>query len=469
MSRSIILCLLGLAGCTFTWNAGEPALPLSGSPPSLSSLTRLSTVPSSRATLMLGADGAPWAAFCEFATDGTGGNGRGCRRMRLRRLDDVPGDESIEADGFQLHYTELYVIHEDPDTVTRAITLHHPGAAASDDVTFQLPGGRASYGSTGDPSVFFYWALETVPPTWTTHRRDLSYERNIPIPPEIDPTGMTHANDIAIALDPGGTRLVLHSWNGTMTIFSTVDEATFPIGQTAPDFVFDEDHGAVVTYGTDGVRSIPLDGSLDKYLSNDKVDQSSVGITATDFLYGSPSGVWRVSLDGSTAPVLIQAGAARARAVSQAGAVAYGYDASTLYTGAAGDGWLDGWQFMERGRGLRFSADGKRLHFLEHAATLGTYGDLTTATDRATANRLLGINVHAYDELPDGRLVAIENAIERGTWNRLVLIDEAHGDKRWLAPSTAEMFVVPGGHAVLANVVADGDLYDIYLAPVPDA
>jgi hypothetical protein len=74
--------------------------------------------------------------------------------------------------------------------------------------------------------------------------------------------------------------------------------------------------------------------------------------------------------------------------------------------------------------------------------------------------------VHAYDELPDGRVLAIENHVYAGTWNRLVVIDEAAGQKRWVMPGTAEFFLVPGGRELIADVV-DGLGYDIFRLPAP--
>jgi hypothetical protein len=102
----------------------------------------------------------------------------------------------------------------------------------------------------------------------------------------------------------------------------------------------------------------------------------------------------------------------------------YSRDPLERYVDGAGDGWLGAWNFMQRGRLVHWSQDGTRIRFLEHAATIGTYGDLTSVVVPSAAPLTLGLNVHAFDEIADHRVIAIENAVYVGTWNRLVVIDE---------------------------------------------
>ena len=79
----------------------------------------------------------------------------------------------------------------------------------------------------------------------------------------------------------------------------------------------------------------------------------------------------------------------------------------------------------------------------------------------------LGLNVHSYAELPDGRVLAIENHAQAGVWNRLVVIDEALLTKKWVVPSAAEFFLVPDRSEIVADVISGASGYDIYRVPAP--
>jgi hypothetical protein len=468
------LCALLLGGCTFNWNGGEPGLPLVGEPPPSSAFEKLNTAPVGRANLMIGPDSAPWTAFCEFWSAGSGNNGRNCKRMHLVRLgppEDPPAEEVFEADDFGVHNQMLYLVHEDMAAHNRTVTMHRPGDPRVADVDFVLGGDQAAFvvNDSGAADVFLYWiqsATTTESTDWTIHRRDQAYERHLPLPAGINPNGAKNEG-LALLFDAAGDTLVVRTPDGTTTAYSTLDEGAVPLGQRPPDLFIDDPRAQLVAIGMDGLRALPLAGGTDTVFTPLPVDRSSVNTAYDQIYFHTDAGLWRAPLDGSTAAALIQPGAARARAVGPHGEVAYGNDPASLYAGGAGDGWLGDWKFMERGRTPRFSADGARLHFLEHAATLGTYGDLTLATGPADPVRTLSINVHAWDELADGRLIAIENAIQRGTWNRMVVIDELAGERRWLVPGAAEFFLVPGKREIIVDAVSGASGYDILRVPAP--
>jgi hypothetical protein len=467
----LLLCTFLLTGCTFDWNGDEPGLPLVGEEPALGSFTKLNSAPVGRAQLMLGPDGTPWTAFCEFWAAGSGNNGRSCKRMHLVRLgppEDAPAEEVIEADSFGVHYQMLYVVHEDMATPGRTVTMHRPGDARAADVDFVLGGDRAVFvvNDGGAADVFMYWIEDPATTAWTIHRRDQAYTRHLPIPAGIDPVGK-NSDGLFLAFDAAGDRLFVRAPDGTTDAFSTLDEGAVPLGMLDPDLFIDEVRAALVAVGAHGVVSVPFDGSTPHAFTSDTVDRTSVAANADQLYYATSAGLWRAPLDGSAAAELIQPHAQRPRAIGPHGEVAYSNDPTSEYAGSAGDGWLGGWRFMERGRGVRWSGDGARLHFLEHAATLGTYGDLTAATGPADPVRTLAINVHAWDELGDGRLVAIENAIQQGTWNRMVVIDELVGERRWLVPEAAEFFLVPGKAELIVDTVSGASGYDILRVPTP--
>jgi hypothetical protein len=470
--KSICCSVLLLCGCTLEWNGGTPSLPLVGSAPSLSSFDKLNTAPVGRASLMTGPDGVPWVAFCEFWGEGSGNRPSDCKRMHLTRLgpaDDPAGDELLTADSFGLHGQMIYALTASGDKTSTQILLHRPGDPTNEDVSFTVPGTQTALfvNDGGAADVFVAWPEAATTTGWTVFRRDKRYTRTIPLPAGLDPTGMKR-DGLVLALDQAGDRFIVRTPDESMTVYSTLDEGVVSLGPRAFNFFFDNAHDAIVTYGDDGVRGVGLDGSMDlPYTADVVVDPNSVALSLTDVFYATRAGLWDAPLDRSAPPRLVQPNAVRARAVGPHGDVVYGYDPSTLYAGNAGDGWLGDWKFMQRGRFCRFSADGQRLHFLENAATLSVYGDLTTATSPHAPVRTLSLNVHAYDELNDGRLLAIENAIQPGVWNRLVVIDEVAGERRWVVPSAAEFILLPGKTELIVDVVTGPNGYDILRVPAP--
>jgi hypothetical protein len=163
----------------------------------------------------------------------------------------------------------------------------------------------------------------------------------------------------------------------------------------------------------------------------------------------------------------VQPGAARLLTQGPNGEITFSKDPRNRYAGNAGDGWVGDWRFMERGRFARWSGDGARIHFLEHAATVGTYGDLTSVSVPGGAPRTLAINAHEYDELPDHRILAVENAVYAGAWNRLVVIDEAADTKHWVVPSAVDFFLVNNGSELVADVVSGASGFDVVRVPAP--
>jgi hypothetical protein len=112
------------------------------------------------------------------------------------------------------------------------------------------------------------------------------------------------------------------------------------------------------------------------------------------------------------------------------------------------DGWIGDRQIIQFGRVPTFSADGTRLRWLEDAAGIDAPGDLYSMTLATFEVHHLLRNVFEFDELPDGRLLAIGDAALRGPWNRAVVIDETKGEARWLA-SGVQAFHLIGAQALL--------------------
>jgi hypothetical protein len=464
------------AGCTYEWNDTLPPFPLSGSAPSLASFDKLNQVVAGRPAKMTGPDGATWIAFCEFWPMGNGNSGRTCKKERLVRL-GLPGEpsveESIDADSFSLHPQMLYEMRDDTMAMTRTVTLHRPGDPKSADASFQFPSGRALLvaNDSGNADVFVYGVQ---PPkggalTLGVYRRDKRFQRALPTPTNIDLTKEFDASAFDFYFTADGSALVVRDGDGNMISYSTLDDGKVALGMRPAAFAIDDDRRRVITIGKDGLRSVALDGSGERLLTATHIDLSTLTLDFDDgaVFYADTGGLMRVPLDGSAPPSLAQAGGARLWMLGPNGEVTYSRDSRSKYAGGAGDGWLGARRFMERGRQLRWSSDGARLHFLEHAATVGTYGDLTSVSAAGDAPRTLGINVHVWDELPDHRILAVENAVYSGAWNRLVVIDEVASTKHWLVPSTNDFMLVNDGTELIADVVSGASGFDILRVPAP--
>jgi hypothetical protein len=131
-------------------------------------------------------------------------------------------------------------------------------------------------------------------------------------------------------------------------------------------------------------------------------------------------------------------------------------------SGAFG-GWLGDVRVIEDGLFPQFSADGKKLRWLEYVDGNGV-GDLYSMDLQTRAVRHLVRNVTHFAELPDGRLVAIADAAATGPWNRAIVVDEEKGETRWLGRGLQDIVVI-GDAAIGVRHVET--LWDSYLLSIP--
>ena len=469
-----LLWIFALAGCTFEWNSGAPPYPLTGEVPALDSFEKLNNVPAARASIVTGVDGAPWALFCEFWTGNISGSGnaRNCKRYHLHALGgtSVPPcaprcteaahtDELLDADAFAVRQKAIFLLRDAADGNSRTVVLHRYGDA--NDVAFVMPPGRAALVPDDEADVFVYWITEPPATHYDVFRRDRKYQLTLPVP---SGANVMNPGTFDLLLTRDGSALVVADPATGLTVYSTLDGSSMLLSPTAPTLFFIDDvNAAVVTAGDDGLRSIPLAGGPATVLSEKIGD--TLQVIGEDVFWPDSAGLFWVRLDGSVPPTLIAAGGARILATTPDGQVVYSRDSAIRYARGAGDGWIGDWRFMERGKSVQFAPDGKRLYFLEHAATVGDFGDLTSA-DLGGLPQLLSINVHNFAVTGDGRVLAIENAVFAGAWNRLVVIDENANTKKWVVPSAADFVMVPGGDQMLVDVVSGASGYDILRVPV---
>ena len=475
MHRSVFvqmcrLCIVALCtSCTLEWNNQAPVLALTGPEPSLDSLGHINTLPAQNPFLMTGPDGAPWAAFCEYRSTSPLAMRGSCARTHLVRLDGKPGDEVIEADGFSTHPDMLYETVANPTDATQmTLTMHRPGDRS--DASFTLPSGRALQYANDDGAsdVFVYWLRLATTTSFDIYRFDQKHHRTLPIPAGVDPANPDRTMGFDFLLTKDGSRFVMVTPDGVMTAYSTLDETSVALGMRPSVFTIDNTRHAALTVGADGLVSVPLDGSPARVLTTAVIDPRTVALWGSDAWYATSDGVWRVPLDGSAPATLITPGAARFLTLAADGTPVTSTEPRVTFVNGAGDGWWHGQQFMQRGLLPSFTLDGKRLHFLEHAATLGAYGDLFSVNVNALDTpRTLAQNARTFAELPDGRVLAIENRVYQGSWNRLVVIDEDADTKRWVVPSATNFLITPDLTTIVATVVTGGSGFDIVRLPVP--
>jgi hypothetical protein len=428
-----------------------------------------------RATLVTGPDGAPWTIFCEPPADPPAtlptapSTTRACKRARLVRLADPPAEELRSADGFSIHARTIFEMHDDANRMIRTVTMHRPGDPASEDVSFDMAPGRALLYANDDGAddVFVYWVLAAATTHFDVFRRDQRHQLTFPIPDGIDPQHPGDQSGFDFLLTSDGGTLIVREPDSTLTAYSTTDDTSVALGDREPDYYVDNARAAVLTVGASGLRSVPLDGSPERVLAPDAIDPATLALGSDD-AWWSNGNLYTVPLDGSTPPVVVQADADRLLALGPKGQILYSRDPADRYVQGAGDGWLAAWRFMDRGLFPTFNADGTRLHWLEHAATDGGYGDLRSVPVAGGTPLVLGLNVHEWAELDDGRVLAVENHVQTAIWNRLVIVDEQAQVKRWVVPSATDFFLVPGGSELIADVVTGEQTFDIVRVKVPN-
>jgi hypothetical protein len=198
---------------------------------------------------------------------------------------------------------------------------------------------------------------------------------------------------------------------------------------------------------------------------------ASAEFRGSELYYVRDSKLWKVSLDafrGAVAPPALvkDLGHTRTLFITGQDMVAYSTDPADRYVYGAGDGWFGSWRFMERGLQAQLSRDGTRMYWLEHAAQTGGVGDLYVApVDGATTS--LARNTADYTELSDGRLLAASNAAFRGTQNRIVVIDQAAREVRWVADSASRYQFIPDSDDLLVDIVTGASTADLYRVPLP--
>lgn len=479
--RTRALAWLGavlLAACSWTFDDTAPDLPLVGEAPELATFPKLNAGPA-RDVFILRDDGSqPWAVIIEAATtDITVPPLTQRDTVRLVRLAPPAGSAAME-EHKALVVASLYrsvalldppvppMLGQPPDlTAPTILNIVRPGGARSGP--FMLPSGSPVLVPSARDGAFLYIAQRPDAKLMYLMRTDGSYHRDLPLPKGVEPTKALDKMRLQFLDD---TTLLVQDPMDEITLYSSTSESTVTLGKHPRAFILDRQQTALLTCSDDGVRRVPLDGSAASTLETATCDPEILrldGRTRGDtLLYRSNGALREVPQAGGVPPRVVLPEIAQLHAVGPKGELLYSLDPTLRYGAGIGDGWIDGTRIMERGRRPAWSANGGRLRWLEAAARSDNTGDLTSIDLGTRATLTLGRNVRSFVEIADGRVLAIANAAQRGTHNRLVVIDEERQQARWVAPSARDFVRIPGSEDLLLKAIS-GQFIDVHRVPVP--
>lgn len=468
MRASALVALCGwLAGCSYTFDGNAPDLPLLGAAPDTAALPHLNHSPASSASLIFGADRVYWASF-EEVLDTDKGKQKG---LRFVRLFDPPAEETLVTENASSNGADFYFVDPpdptQPKPKTLALRIHRVGGGPRED-SFNLPFGPPLLIPDGNNTVFVWWPLARDTTTFVVQRRDGSLQRMLPVPDGLAPDDPFAKGQLFFNGD--GRSLYIQDGNGVVVRHSTVDETDVTVGKLPRTLILDDGHHVLYGCGDGGLVSAPIDGSPPRTLDADPCDPAGLLWWRGSTLLYQPkvpgAGVRQVPIDGSAPPGALLPAGERLLGFAPGDVPVYSTDAPGRYIGGAGNGFIGGWGFMQRGRNVQLSRDGKSLRWLELAAKPSGVGDLSSAPIGGAIAHL-SRNVRRFDELPDGRVLAASNHAFRGTQNRVVIIDEASRTSRWVAAEAGDYLRIPGTNDLLVDVVSGPSAFDIVRVPIP--
>ncbi len=501
-THALVLALLpAAAGCSIKLDSSPPDLPLLGSAPNMADFPRLNHAGVAGSSFVLGNDNAYWLALAETPVDPQWASdvcplGKPC--LRALRMNEPAVEQDFAAclkssspcpsqygDGWMVTWRVFYLLTDvDPNGVgPTELTLQGAGQATGD--TFTFPPGPPAMLSGGADDVFVYWPRAAGQKTWfITHRRSRA-QRQIAIPSTVDPQ---NPGGYIVGFNGDGTMIFTRDPKGRTQGWSTVydngacdvDVGIRPQSPSIVSAVCDGTKvtGELRTFGDDGIRQVSLEGQPDIVLEPEPVTGGFVAYEQKPGLmdptlhwwgyYFTKAGDLRsLPLDGTAQPE--SAGLPQAKRMfgfAPDGTIVYGTVPSNQYLGGASDAWIGPWRFMERGRALQFSGDALRVRWLEHTAQTSYTGDLLSAPLDGDPLRLAR-NVYEYDELSDGRVLALANRQFEGTQDRIVVIDELKQEARWVAAAAADYTGIPGSNDLLVDVVTGATAHDLVRVPIP--
>ncbi len=490
--RFALALTLGVAGCQTSWNfdGNAPALPLVGSPPELSTLQKLNSGPVYSSYICYGADGAYWLALQEQAT-----------KLNLQRLSAPAASSEIDGDQFTITWRNFFVwkngampaTASDPQPATLTIVSAAQPMSSAQMITYPNGIGGLSIGGADD--VFVYVPPKDFGTTYELRRVAQTAARQIPFPGGdsgraltgsffsgdgawfFDRTPCTSGCDTTSAdLDLSGTEraaVTAHAVDAAIDVsVGLLPRRVIPYEPAQDAFVF-------FTCSSDGVKVFPFNPPNDPLkatvldatpCASDVFTIARVTINGASVLrlfYMIGKELRYVPLDGSApAQGALGENVNRVLEIDDLDYIIYSLTSETNYIYGTGDGWINGWKFMNRGRSIALAGDHSKIHFLEDAAQDGGVGELYSAPLYGTPVPLER-NVYQYDVLFDGRILAAANHAYTGTQNRIVLIDEDKGEAEWVVDQASTYDFIPNSTDILADIVTGASSYDFVRVPIP--
>ena len=470
-AAAVLALALGLlapgAGCSWVFDDSAEAVTLQGSAIPPSAFPKLNQGPATDVYLMTTRAGARWAALVE-TPETLPIPGQPEPKSRIRLVPLTPGagpEELIQGVDLRISNHVLYLFDQ-PSGKQPRVTVHTPGEPAADRV-FTIPPGIAYIEQDEKDAVFVLWVKSGDTLKFLVQRTDGSFQRELPLPAGIDPKD---TSDARLNLSPDGAWFMMQDGDGRIVAHATTSAEDRDLGVWPHGWVFLPGSTELLFCESDGLRTVPIDGSPPRTLDAAACEYG-LGVEGGAFVYAVGSDVREVALDGKSAPrVSLKGPVAQVLEIGplRGGVhqIAYSTDPGELYGDGIGSGWIDGWQFMTRGRRPTWSLDGNRIRWLENAARSGSNGELYAADIGGTGIKLAQ-NVRQFSEVRPGQVLAISNAPFKGTQNRLILIDENAGTARWVVDSAREYLRIPGSDELLVKIVVGQTGYDIRRVPIP--
>lgn len=128
--------------------------------------------------------------------------------------------------------------------------------------------------------------------------------------------------------------------------------------------------------------------------------------------------------------------------------------------------WVGKTRISERCSYVSFDVTGRRVHWIEVTGYGNYAGDLFSSELPGTRPRLLARNVVAYQQLPDGRIVAAAHQAVTGIHNRVVLIDEERGETRHFADGAIGFHVIDD-REIMLRLYRGTESPEVVIVPIP--
>ena len=483
MKRLVVIAVL-VASCSYTFDTTEPSLPYVGPSLDAATLPKLNSAPVDGEVFALGADKRVWIVLQD--TDGT---------WEMKPMSGAPDSDTIAPDEqLQLVAWRALYITKSPPTdggmpPDLAVVPHAPsdmGAAPPPNIKlivrsigehpgaeFDVPDGPALLYSLGADDAFAYIVTNPALPGYLLERRDGSFMRIVPWPKGIDPAN-PFKNGLFFGDDGAGDVFYDRDADGRIVGHHTRDNGDVDLG-IRPRFLAWVDSKRFVTCGPDGVRVVPVDGvTPETVLDQDICNQALLALSGGYVYYEVATTLRKTKLDGSESPqALWDFGQARVLGVATPGDhIIYSTDPADRYVHGAGDGWLGGWKFMQRGLSPTFSSDRTALYWIDHSAQNSGAGDFMTVKLPGPGlpggtPTTLSKNTRQFVFLGDGRILADENHANDGTWNRLVVIDEARRHKQYVVTGAERFSQIPQSPDYIVDVVSGASGHDVARVSIP--